>query len=601
MQYGTVNSYTRNGPLRWSHSFLKPGKLVSIQALRPISLTSCTAKLMETMVRDHLSAYLERKGVFGDSMFEFRPHLSAQDVLLQLQHDIIVPTTMRHNDKAILALDLRGAFDNVKHSIILTNLNSTNWGSKAFRYIRSFLSHCTAFIRIDSAEHGPYTLGTRGTPQGAVLSPILFNLAMLKLPALFAQVEGIQYALYADNITIWTNSGFPAKVEDSIQRAALIVDTYASLCGLEGSPTKSSLLSVSSLPPPQISLPSGPIPVVTELRILGLYISSTMNPGSTIARLRRTSEQVSRMIRRVSTKRGGLRGRHSLRLAHAFVTSRVLYATPYLRLRRHHENQLDALLRSVYKRELDLPIATSNRRFAALGVPNSYAELREAHRTNQINRLSLTVHGRRRLDRLSLNTISTPPPDSSVSELWRQKIWVEPLPRNMDPSPNKGRCIAQTQLLHTRYSNTPGVFYVDVSGPTSSGHFTAAVISEGHNVDGISFRSPDATRAEEVAIALAASHRSARVIITDSRIACSRYLQGTIAPLAADLLQAASWRFEPHSIRIVWSPGYSGLPGKKAARAAACVSLPRAVTSFDSASPPGTSALTQYREILDYY
>ncbi|KAH7954689.1 hypothetical protein HPB49_020954 [Dermacentor silvarum] len=150
-----------------------------------------------------------------------------------------------------------------------------------------------------------------------------------------------------------------------MQRAAFIVDTYASSCGLESSPTKSSLLSVSPLPPPQIYLPSGPIRVVSEIRILGLHISCTLNPGSIIARLRRTSEQVSRMIRRDSTKRGGLRGWHSLRLAQEFVTSRVLYATPYLHLRRHHENQLDALLRSVHKRALDLPIATSNRRFSA--------------------------------------------------------------------------------------------------------------------------------------------------------------------------------------------------------------------------------------------
>ncbi|KAH7954726.1 hypothetical protein HPB49_021315 [Dermacentor silvarum] len=132
--------------------------------------------------------------------------------------------------------------------------------------------------------------------------------------------------------------------------------------GPECSPTRSSLLSISSLPPPQISLPSGPIQVTSELRTLGLHIS-TLNLGSTISRLRRTSEQVSRMIRRVSSKRGGFRGRHSLRLAQAFVTSRVLYPTPNLRLPCHHENQLDSLLRSIHKRALDLPIPTSNRRF----------------------------------------------------------------------------------------------------------------------------------------------------------------------------------------------------------------------------------------------
>lgn len=602
-----INSIWDGSPLptEWTTSVVtfipKSAKSVSIEALRPISLTSCAGKLMETMVRERLSAYLEARRTFADTMFGFRPHLSAQDVLLQLQHDIIEPTTMRHNDKAVLALDLRGAFDNVKHSTILTNLSTTNCGQKTFNYIRAFLSHRTAFIRLNSTEHGPYLLGTRGTPQGAVLSPLLFNLAMMNLPSLLSEVEGIQHALYADDITIWTNTGSLAQIEERLQKAALLVDTYAGSCGLECSPAKSALLSVSPLPPPQIFLPSGPVPSVQNIRVLGLHLTSSLDPKGTIAGLRRTSEQVSRMIRRVSTKRGGLRGSQSLRLAHAFVTSRVLYALPYLRLRRRHEHQLDVLLRSVYKRALDLPIATSNSRFAALGVHNTFAEMREAHRVNQINRLSQTPSGRRLLHRLGLNPISDQDPLQPVPELWRQKLWVEPLPRNMNPDLHPGRRLARAAALHTRHSDRPGVFYVDVSGPSPSGHFTAAVITEGKHVDGLSFRADTVTHAEEVAIALAASHPASRTILTDSRSACSQYLQGSIAPLAASLLQAASWRFNPHPIRIVWTPGHSGLPGNEAANAAARASPVRAVAPPCPETESGNTNLTRFREILAYY
>lgn len=130
-------------------------------------------------------------------MFGFRPHRSAQDVLLQLDREILNPVEYPLIDKAVLALDLKGAFDNVTHDIILTHISETNCGHNAFQYVRQFLSDRQSYIRIQDKEHGPYQLGTRGTPQGAVLSPLLFNLAMMKLPAQLESVEGIQHALYA--------------------------------------------------------------------------------------------------------------------------------------------------------------------------------------------------------------------------------------------------------------------------------------------------------------------------------------------------------------------------------------------------------------------
>ncbi|KAH7967128.1 hypothetical protein HPB49_022959 [Dermacentor silvarum] len=84
-----------------------------------------------------------------------------------------------------------------------------------------------AYIRIQDQEYGPYPLGTRGTPQGAVLSPLLFNLAMVQLPARLDAVDGVKHALYADDITLWATEGNLGNKEDSLQAAAHIVDEYA--------------------------------------------------------------------------------------------------------------------------------------------------------------------------------------------------------------------------------------------------------------------------------------------------------------------------------------------------------------------------------------
>ncbi|KAH6924397.1 hypothetical protein HPB50_016668 [Hyalomma asiaticum] len=81
-------------------------------------------------------------------------------------------------------------------------------------------------------------------PQGAVLSPLLFNIAMMKLPRALAEVEGIYHAIYADDITLWTNRGSLGEIEECLQQAASIVDAYAAQCGLQCAPSKSEFLHI---------------------------------------------------------------------------------------------------------------------------------------------------------------------------------------------------------------------------------------------------------------------------------------------------------------------------------------------------------------------
>ncbi|KAH7945776.1 hypothetical protein HPB49_015365 [Dermacentor silvarum] len=171
---------------------------------------------------------------------------------------------------------------------------------------------------------------------------------------------------------------------------------------------------------------------------------------------------------------------------------------------------MDCLIRSVHKRELDLPVSTSNRRFAAFGVHDSYSELLEAHLVNQLGPLSQTSSGCRLLARLALQPILPPAPPDRIADSWHQKLWVAPLPRNMDTVSHPGRWAVRVRALKSQHGSRPGVFYVDVAGPSPFGYFSAAVIHERNTIEGLSFRASSSTQAEKLAIALAASHPNAR-------------------------------------------------------------------------------------------
>lgn len=60
------------------------------------------------------------------------------------------------------------------------------------------------------ATLGPDTSNSIGVPQGSVLSPTLFNLAMAGLPHALVTVNGLGFAIYAYDVTLWMKRAAPS-------------------------------------------------------------------------------------------------------------------------------------------------------------------------------------------------------------------------------------------------------------------------------------------------------------------------------------------------------------------------------------------------------
>lgn len=144
--------------------------------------------------------------------------------------------------KALLGLDLEKAFDNIKHEFILETVANLELGPRLYNYIRSFLSGRKARLRIGNFLSEHVLLGHRGTPQGSVISPALFNLCMIGLSKRLASVDNIKHTIYADDITIWCVGGSEGRVQDAMQEAVVEVESYLRPTGLRCSPAKSELL-----------------------------------------------------------------------------------------------------------------------------------------------------------------------------------------------------------------------------------------------------------------------------------------------------------------------------------------------------------------------
>lgn len=113
-------------PPEWKHA-----EVTTIPKLnKPISVqrAACGGKL-EHMVHNRMIEHLEDNGHVPNTMFGFRAHLSTQDVLLQINEKVIDKLDT-HSKRAILELDVKGAFDNVSHEAILQHLNVYSCGGK---------------------------------------------------------------------------------------------------------------------------------------------------------------------------------------------------------------------------------------------------------------------------------------------------------------------------------------------------------------------------------------------------------------------------------------------------------------------------------------
>ncbi|KAM7300090.1 hypothetical protein ISCGN_020654 [Ixodes scapularis] len=198
---------------------------------------------LSSLKAPRINSYMEDNGLFPHTMIGFRPKLSTQDVTLQLRYDVIDGAHCSPLDtRAILGLDLTKAFGNVKHSAILANLGKLGLGRRVYDYISNFLADRTATLSIGGLQSDAMELGSRGTPQGSVLSPFLFNVAMIGLPKILNQIEGLQHTLYADDVTLSVPGGSEGHIQDTLQQAIEAVEQYIGPRGLSCAPQKSEPL-----------------------------------------------------------------------------------------------------------------------------------------------------------------------------------------------------------------------------------------------------------------------------------------------------------------------------------------------------------------------
>ena len=194
-------------PVEWNTAIvipiLKQGENPSDPAsYRPISLTSALCKIMERLLANRLYWYLESNNLLNPAQTGFRRNKNTIDQLIRLHKDVNKAIANKSNTLAVF-LDFSKAFDMVWIPGLLYKLRQLGITGYAYNFINNFLTNRTLAVRIGTSVSNLYKL-ENGTPQGSILSPLLFIIMINDFPTL--NDPSVKTSLYADDSAIWRTS-----------------------------------------------------------------------------------------------------------------------------------------------------------------------------------------------------------------------------------------------------------------------------------------------------------------------------------------------------------------------------------------------------------
>ena len=202
---------------------LKKGKHKNkATSYRPISLLSCTGKLMERMVNTRLTWHLESKNILVNEQAGFRQNMSTEDQVTYIAQKIEDGFQNKQHTLTVW-VDMEKAFDKVWKDGLRYKLRENGVSDNMYKWISQYLYNRTARVCVEGEYSREKDL-REGVPQGGVLSPTLFlvfiNDIMKDMP------KKIRGAIYADDLVLWCSEKNLNTARYRMQEALNVLDRW---------------------------------------------------------------------------------------------------------------------------------------------------------------------------------------------------------------------------------------------------------------------------------------------------------------------------------------------------------------------------------------
>ena len=198
------------------HYIPKPGT----NEQRPLGIPTIRDRVVQTALRMVLEPIFEYE--FAEHSYGFRPGRGCKDALRR------VDELLKGGYTYIVDADLKSYFDTIPHDRLMTLVGQKVLDGRVLSLIARFLKQN---VLDDLQEWTP----EKGSPQGAVISPLLSNIDLNPLDHLRAQ-HGFEMVRYADDFVILCRS------PEEANQALAAVQEWTASAGLTLHPTKTRIV-----------------------------------------------------------------------------------------------------------------------------------------------------------------------------------------------------------------------------------------------------------------------------------------------------------------------------------------------------------------------
>lgn len=191
--------------------------------VRTLGIPTVADRVAQTAAKMHLEPLLEPH--FDADSYGYRPGRSAKDA-------IRVTRERCWKYDWVVELDVKGAFDNLDHALLMKALRKHTDCRWVLLYVERWLQSSFVAGNGDRRERG------RGTPQGGVISPLLMNLFMHYAfdRWLRKNVMTCPFARYADDAVVH------CQTERQAYLVMKLLNERLAACGLELHPEKTRIV-----------------------------------------------------------------------------------------------------------------------------------------------------------------------------------------------------------------------------------------------------------------------------------------------------------------------------------------------------------------------